>query len=295
MSDRRAFLSGIAATALISACRPASEVTLAPTESPMSTLPVLFVGHGSPLNAIADNAWAEGFSSLGAALPRPTAILVISAHWESRGTLLTGSPWPETIHDFRGFPTALHEMQYPAPGAPELAESIATTLKAERAKVSGSRGLDHGCWAVLCRMFPAADIPVLQLSLDRNLSPAQHLALASRLAGLREQGVLVIGSGNIVHNLPDAIGRKRARDTATPDWAATYDAEIAAALEQHDDAAILDRAPDISVSGRMSHPTAEHWLPLLYAMGAATGLERVDHPITGFDWGSISMRSVRWS
>jgi 4,5-DOPA dioxygenase extradiol len=253
-------------------------------------MPVLFVGHGSPMNAIEDNAWSRGFRALGTLLPRPGAILCISAHWFVPGTFLTANERPETIHDFSGFPPALYELQYPAPGDVELAERLVRRIGAGRAALRTDWGLDHGTWSVLRHLFPAADVPVVQLSIHDRLPPAEHLALGRALAPLRDEGVLVLGSGNVVHNLGYAMRSWRQGDRSTPAWATAFDADLARALEQRDDS-FLAHALE-GETGRMSHPTPDHYLPLLYAAAAAGESAEVSFPFTGFDLGSLSMRSV---
>ena len=255
----------------------------------MSRTPVLFVGHGSPMNAIEDNVWSRRFEALGAQLVAPRAILSVSAHWYGPGTYLTGDVKPRTIHDFGGFPRELFEVQYPAPGQPDLAKRV-LSLIGPRASVSADWGLDHGTWSVLRRMRPQADVPVVQLSIDSRLTPAQHLEMARALRPLREEGVLILGSGNITHNLRHAFGSAARGDTSTPVWAAAFDGEIARALEQHD-VAPLAHALDDEI-GAAAHPSPDHYLPLLYAAGASDEHDRVAFPITGFDLGSLSMRSV---
>jgi 4,5-DOPA dioxygenase extradiol len=252
-------------------------------------MPVLFVGHGSPMNAIEDNEWSRGFSALASLVPAPLAILAVSAHWYVRGTFTTGDEEPRTVHDFGGFPEPLYEIRYPAPGSPTLALRVAALLGGH-ASVSLEWGLDHGTWSVLRHLRPAADVPVVQLSLDARLAPAAHLALGRTLAPLRDEGVLVMGSGNITHNLRDAFSRLHRGDSATPDWAARFDAHVARALAEHD-ADFLVRAPE-TPDGRLSHPTLDHYLPLLYAAGAADAGDAVRFPISGFDLGSLSMRAV---
>lgn len=253
-------------------------------------MPVLFVGHGSPMNAIEDNAWSQGFRALGALLPRAKAILAVSAHWFVRGTYLTGNPQPKTIHDFGGFPDQLFAMQYPAPGDVALAQRIVRLLGAERASVRLDWGLDHGTWSVLHHMRPAADLPVVQLSIDAQMAPAGHLDLGRALAPLRDEGVLILASGNLTHNLRYAFSHASAGDVTTPGWAASFDTEVARAVEQHDGKFLAQVVE--GDAGRMSHPTLDHYLPLLYAMGAADAGDRVAFPISGFDLGSLSMRSV---
>jgi 4,5-DOPA dioxygenase extradiol len=252
-------------------------------------MPAAFVGHGSPMNAIDDNAWSRGFRELGSRLPRPRAILAISAHWYIRGTAVTANPFPPTIHDFGGFPEPLYEIQYLAKGDPELATRVVDLLGADVAVRSLEWGLDHGTWSVLHHMRPEADCPVVQLSLDARAPASRHVELGRALAPLRDEGVLILGSGNIVHNLGDAMLRMRSGDAITPDWAADFDAAVVRGLEQRDTVE-LSRLVE-SPEGRRAHPTPEHYLPLLYVAGAG-GDDPVTFPITGFDLGSLSMRSV---
>ncbi len=268
-----------------------AEQPMSPSRS-ASRMPVLFVGHGTPLNAIEDYAWSRAFQDLSRGIPRPAAILAVSAHWYVDGTFLTDGERPRTIHDFGGFPPALYEVQYPARGDEALAARVRERLRERGAELRSDWGLDHGTWSVLRHAYPRADVPVVQLSIDRRLPPADHLAIGRALAPLREEGVLILASGNLVHNLPHAFGAVRNGETATPPWAVEFDAELARALEQHD-ADHLVRAP-ATPAGRTSHPTPDHYLPLLYAAGAASPSEPVDFPITGFDLSSISMRTVRF-
>jgi 4,5-DOPA dioxygenase extradiol len=256
----------------------------------MTRMPVLFVGHGSPMNAVEDNAWSRGFRALGSLVGQPKAILAVSAHWYERGTALTGEQRPATIHDFGGFPEELYSIQYPAPGAPELALRISRLLGEKRAPLRTDWGLDHGTWSVLRHLRPQADLPVLQLAIDADLAPAGHLALGAELQPLRDEGVLIFASGNITHNLRHAFTSARRGDNSTPDWAARFDTLVTKALEQHDGPA-LARALE-SADGRNAHPTPDHYLPLLYAAGAAGASDAVQFPIAGFDLGSLSMRSV---
>jgi 4,5-DOPA dioxygenase extradiol len=253
--------------------------------------PVLFLGHGSPLNAIQDNRWSQALRQLAPELGRPRAILVVSAHYYEPGSRITAQAQPATIHDFGGFPPELHRLQYPAPGDPTLAARIAAASDGH-IRPSSDWGLDHGSWSLLVHLFPAADIPVLELSLDSRASAQQHLALGARLAPLRDEGVLIIGSGNIVHNLGHAFRAWRNGDRETPDWAQRFDSAIETALASNQREAVAEvfDGPD----GRMAHPTPEHFLPLLYAVGASDADDAVDFPIAGFDMGSLSMRSVRF-
>lgn len=257
---------------------------------PATRMPVLFVGHGSPMNAVEDNTWSRGFRALAGELPRPKAVLAVSAHWYVEGTFATGSPRPETIHDFGGFPEELYRVEYPAPGDVALARRAVALVGEQRATVTGTWGLDHGTWSVLVHLRPAADWPVVQLSIDGRLSPAEHLAIGRALAPLRDEGVLIMGSGNITHNLRHAFSSWRRGDTQTPPWAREFDEDVARALERHD-ADHLTRALD-SDAGRLSHPTPDHYLPLLYAAGASGPDDPVRFPIAGFDLASLSMRAV---
>jgi 4,5-DOPA dioxygenase extradiol len=259
----------------------------------MTRMPVLFVGHGSPMNAIEDNPWSRAFAALGAGLPKPKGILSVSAHWFVPGTYVTANAVPPTIHDFGGFPEALHQVEYRAQGDAALAARTAGLLGLDASALRTDWGLDHGTWSVLHHMRPAADVPVVQLSIDHHLPPAEHLALARALAPLRDEGILVMGSGNITHNLRHAFASMHAGDTTTPPWAATFDAEVARAVEQHD-TEYLVRGVETD-AGRRSQPTLDHYLPLLYAVGTADEGEAATFPITGFDMGSLSMRSVQFA
>ncbi len=260
-------------------------------DPPVERMPVMFVGHGSPMNAIEDNRWSRGFAELAAGMPRPRAILSISAHWYVDATYLMANAHPRTIHDFGNFPRALFEVQYPASGHVDLARRVSALLSEERTGLSTDWGLDHGTWSVLRWMYPEADVPVVQLSIDRREGPLYHWEIGKALAPLREQGVLILGSGNIVHNLRDAFGRMRAGNTETPAWASRFDADISQALLQHDSAALQSIWPH-SDHARLAHPSPDHWFPLLYAAGASNDHDTVRFSSAAFDWGSLSMRNV---
>ena len=224
-------------------------------------MPVLFAGHGNPLNAIERNEFHCGWEELGRQLPRPKAILCISAHWETRGVAVMASAQPETIHDFYGFPRELHELQYPAPGSPDLARRTAGLLAKARPRLALDWGLDHGAWSVLAAMFPKADIPVVQLSLDTRQPAAFHYELARELAPLRDEGVLILGSGNWVHNLAlFDFG-----DPAPAAWAVRCDEAIRKHVLARDHAALIEY-PALDGEARLAVPTAEHYLPLLYIL-----------------------------
>ena len=253
-------------------------------------MPTLFLAHGSPMNAIEDTPYSRAWHALGKALPRPKAILAISAHWETHGVGVTAMERPRTIHDFGGFPRALFEVQYPAPGSPALAARVAELLAPTTPVIQDTQawGLDHGSWSVLVHVYPGADIPVVQLSLNVDLSAAAHYALARQLRPLRDEGVLIVGFGNIVHNLRTA---RRGDDAQAYPWAEQFDAAVARALEAGDHAAITDWH-NLAPQASFSVPSDEHYLPLLYAAGAAEPGEAVSFPTDGITWGSLSMRSV---
>jgi 4,5-DOPA dioxygenase extradiol len=252
-----------------------------------AVMPLLFLGHGSPMNAIEDNAWSRAWRALSERLPVPRAILCVSAHWETPGPRLTGSPAPPTIHDFGGFPPALHAVRWPAPGDPALAQRAVELLGADSgARIDPVRGLDHGTWGVLMPMYPDARIPVVQLGFDSRLSGAAHIALARRLAPLREEGVLIVGSGDIVHNL-------RLFDWHDPTplpWALRFRDRVNALIRAGDLAALADW-PALGEDARLSVPTPEHYLPLLYVLALARAGEAPEF-FNDEVVGSLSMTSL---
>jgi 4,5-DOPA dioxygenase extradiol len=249
-------------------------------------MPALFVGHGSPMNAIEQNPYSQIWDEIGQQLPRPKAILAISAHWETRGTAVTAMEKPKTIHDFGGFPRELFEYQYPAPGSPELAKLVQTTVKSVPVQADQDWGLDHGTWSVLTRLFPAADIPVVQLSLDRSQPPAYHYALGKELAALREQGIMIIGSGNIVHNLGMVVWKD-----AGYDWAYEFDEAITKLIEAGDHDQIVNYQ-HLGKLAQLSVPTNEHFLPLLYILALQEQGEQLKFFNERVTIGAISMRSL---
>ena len=250
-------------------------------------LPVLFLGHGSPMTAITDVPERRAWQALGKVLTRPTAILVISAHWETQGrTHVTADAQPRTIHDFSGFPAELYAIQYAAPGSAELVERIAALLGEDRLARDTSWGFDHGAWGVVEPMYPTADIPMVEMSLDRALSPAQHIALGERLAPLRDEGVLIVASGNIVHNL--ALWRQS--QGTQPAWALDFRARTNAAILADDRTALTEFAAD-DVPAAKAINSAEHYLPLLYAIGARLPGDGVTLFNDSLD-GALSMTSV---
>jgi len=252
-------------------------------------LPALFLGHGSPMNAVAQNAHTRAWQRLGHSIGIPRAILVISAHWYTRGTFVTGEPAPKTIHDFGGFPDALYQIVYPAAGAPALAADVAARLNGFGARVRTDWGLDHGAWSVLVHMYPAADVPVIQLSLDATRPWSDQYAIGAAISGLRENGVLVLGSGGIVHNLGRVDGRPAA---APPEWAQRFDDWVCERAVAGDDAALADRT-GFDDAGRLAVPSPDHYLPLLTVLGTRRGDETVTIPYRGFELGTISLTAVQ--
>lgn len=253
-------------------------------------MPVLFIGHGSPMNAIENNAYTQILVALRDRLPRPRAILCISAHWMSQGaTWVTAMAQPKTIHDFGGFPQALFDVSYPAPGSPEVAQLICDVVQEPKIQLDHETwGLDHGTWSILCHLYPKADIPVLQLSLDLMKPGSWHFALGEKLRPLRDQGVLIMGSGNLVHNLRKIRWEADAEPIA---WAVECDEWMKAKIQARDFSALV-KDPTKSDAGKLSIPTAEHYLPMLYAAGASVPDEHCRFEFEGLQNGSISMRSV---
>ena len=261
--------------------------TLASAPDTEATMPVLFIGHGSPMNAIEDTEFSRAWAEVARSLPKPKAVLCVSAHWETEGTRVTAMEQPKTIHDFYGFPPALFEKRYPAPGSPDLARMTQKLMRESHVELDSEWGLDHGAWSVLCQMYPKADVPVVQLSLDQRKEPALHYELGRELRGLRKKGVLIVGSGNIVHNL-----REIAWEDTAYDWALEFDAKMKDLIVSGDHQAIVDYSK-LGRSARLAVPTLEHYLPLLYVLGAQTEADEVKFFADKVTLGSISMRSVR--
>ncbi len=249
--------------------------------------PALFIGHGNPMHALGSNANSQAWQAMLAGQPAPRAVLVVSAHWQTRGVAITAAAQPETLHDFSGFPAALHEFSYPARGDPELAAEVAALLAPQQVVLETARGLDHGAWSVLTHLFPAADIPVLQLSLDVTKTPAEHYAMALALRPLRTAGVLILGSGNVVHNL-------RAMDWNQPegafDWATRFNDSLRQSLLERDHATLFELTGD---DARRAVPTPEHYWPLLYIAAQ----QFPDEPLQLFndriEYGAIGMLCCR--
>ena len=251
-------------------------------------MPVLFIGHGSPMNAIEDNEFSLAWQEAAREIPQPKAILCISAHWETRASLVTAMEAPPTIHDFYGFPRPLFEKQYPAPGSPDLAARIIELADGSSVLPDQSWGLDHGTWSVLCRMYPEALVPVVQLSLDRSHENTHHYQLGRELRQLRQECVLIIGSGNIVHNLRMMVWE----DTAF-DWAVEFDAKVKQWILEEDHDAIIHYEKH-GKPAMLAVNSAEHYLPLLYILGLKEANEPVSFFADKIFGGSISMRCVRF-
>ncbi len=254
--------------------------------SASTRMPAIFFGHGSPMNALEDNRYTKEWHALAQRFPRPKAILAVSAHWTTRGTAVTAMAAPPTIHDFGGFPQALFDVRYPAPGDPALAARVTALLAPLPVFLDQQWELDHGTWSVLIKAYPAADIPVLQLSLDVTQPAAFHFEMGRKLAALRDQGVMVIGSGNVVHNL-------RRMDPQSPgyDWAVRFNQAMRQAMLDGDFDTVVNYTA-LGQGASLSVPTSEHFLPLLYVLGAKTEEDQLEITTEGIELGAISMMSV---
>lgn len=254
--------------------------------APTDRMPVVFLGHGSPMNVIEDNAYSRAWSELGKSLPRPNAILVVSAHWMTQGTTLVDvSAMPRTIHDFYGFPKALFDQQYPAAGQPDLAREVVTLLKSHRAQEDDRWGLDHGAWAVLKFLYPEADVPVFQVSIDMSRGLEHQVEIGRTLSVLRDRGVLILGSGNVVHNL------RTMRWGGKPlDFALEFDTLFADRLADRDFTSLAN-ADGLGALFQAAHPTADHYLPALTIAGASDARDELTFMTDAIDLGSVSMRS----
>lgn len=252
-------------------------------------MPSLFIGHGAPTNALEDNAYTRALAQLGQTLPRPEAILTVSAHWLTEGSRVLVTDHPKTIHDFSGFPDEMYRIQYPAPGAARIARSISERLQLP---ADPTWGLDHGTWSVLKHMFPEADVPVFQLSLDVKKSLGEHLELGRELERSREEGILILGSGNMTHNLGRVIWDPKAEPV---DWAVEFDGKAKTALEGRDEKYLTEPSSWGKNLFRQAHPTPDHYIPLLYVLGASTEKDKLTYPYEGFEYGTLSMRMAMFS
>ena len=255
------------------------------------TMPAIFFGHGNPMNAILQNDYTEAWSAIGRNIPRPKAILCVSAHWYIPAVAVTAMPSPRTIHDFGGFPRELFAVDYPAPGSPDLAERVRELLGDDVIADESNWGLDHGTWSVLVHVFPDADIPIVQLSINEAETAAFHYEFAKRLSPLRDEGVLIMGSGNIVHNLHTYAWGKHGVEPF--DWAERFDSKARELIlaDNHEPLVFYE---SLGRDALLSAPTPDHYLPLVYILALKREGEAVSFPVEGFDGGSISMTSVQF-
>ena len=263
-------------------------------QSPDNTgrMPVLFVGHGSPMYVIEENEFTQTWQKLGETIPTPKAILCISAHWETRGTHVTAMPKPPTIHDFGGFPRELYEIQYPAPGSPELANKTIQTIQKTNVLADDKWGLDHGAWSVIMRMYPKADIPVIQMSLDYNKTPGEHYEMAKELASFRDNGILIIGSGNMVHNLHKVAWDKQDDEEYGFDWALEANDTFKKLIQSNHHKELI-HYDLLGKAVQMAVPTPDHFLPLLYALALKNESETVSYFNDKAVMGSLTMTSLK--
>jgi 4,5-DOPA dioxygenase extradiol len=254
-------------------------------------MPAMFLGHGNPMNALQRNTYTEHWAAIGAKLPRPKAILCISAHWFINDAAVTVSSSPKTIHDFGGFPRELYEVEYPAPGDPGLAALVQKLLAPVPVRLDESWGLDHGSWSVLCHLYPGADVPVVQLSIDATQPAEFHYEVGRRLASLREEGILILGSGNVVHNLRTYAWGKTGVEPYT--WAVSFESRVRELLLADESEPLIHYENKLGEEARLAVPTPDHYLPMLYVLGTRRAPETVSFPVEGVDGGSISMLAVQ--
>ena len=254
-------------------------------------MPVLFLGHGSPMNAIEENEFVIGFRNLATTIPKPNAILCVSAHWETKGTFVTAMPSPKTIHDFGGFPEELFKVEYPAPGSPELAKETKSIIRKTEVILDEKWGLDHGAWSVIKHIYPNADIPVIQMSLDYTQSPQYHYELAKELKSLREKGVLIIGSGNMVHNL-GMVEWKRLNETFAYDWATEANEKMKHFILEDNHQPLIDYSKQ-GKSFQLAIPSPDHYLPLLYTLALKEKNEKVSIFNDKAVAGALTMTSIK--
>ena len=254
-------------------------------------MPAIFFGHGNPMNALQQNDWTNRWATIGKSIPRPRAIVCVSAHWYLPATLVSAMAQPRTIHDFGGFPRELYQVQYRAPGAPEVALRVREVLSPLNVELDQSWGLDHGTWSVLVHAYPQADVPVIQLSIDETQAAAFHFELGKRLAPLRDEGILIMGSGNLVHNLHTYAWGRRMPEPY--DWAVRFE-ETAKQLMTAGEFAPLIEYESLGRDAVLSIPTPDHYLPLLYVLGTRREDEAISFPVSGVDGGSVSMLTVQF-
>jgi len=290
--DRRKFIQSLAFIPLTYTAMKMNELNkITEAFDKTDTMPVLFLGHGSPMNAIEENEFVTAFRNIGKSIPRPKAILCISAHWETKGSFVTAMQQPRTIHDFGGFPQALFDVQYPAPGSPELANECKSTVKKTILGLDDKWGLDHGCWSVVKHLYPRADVPIVQLSLDYSQSPQYHYDLAKELSSLRSKGVLIIGSGNMVHNL-GMLAWEKLNDTFGFDWAIEANEKMKKYMLANDHQSLINYSSQ-GKAFELAIPSPEHYLPLLYALALKEENEKLSFFNDKAVAGSLSMTSVK--
>lgn len=291
--DRRKFITSIALIPIAGAAMKLNELNkMTASFDSTAQMPVLFIGHGSPMNAIEDNEFSRGWKEVGKTLPRPNAILCISAHWETRGTYITAMQKPPTIHDFGGFPQELFDVQYPAPGSPELAKETKSTIKMTEVGLDEKWGLDHGAWSVIKRLYPNADVPVIEMSLDYNQGAQYHYNLAKELASLRKKGVLIIGSGNMVHNLGMIAWDKIKEPEYGYDWALEANEKMKGFILSDDHRSLINYKSQ-GKAFNLAIPTPDHFLPLLYALALKEGTEKISLFNDKATMGSLTMTSLK--
>jgi 4,5-DOPA dioxygenase extradiol len=288
---RKAFIKTLIGGAAMASLQPFYNWTKDLTEQE-EKLPALFIGHGSPMNGIEDNEFSRTWAKFGKEIPKPNAVLVISAHWLTNGTHITAMDNPKTIHDFGGFPQALFDVEYPAKGSPELAKATSELITSTNVGLDHDWGLDHGTWTVVRHMYPEADIPVLQLSIDYNKPPQYHYDLAKQLASLRKKGVLIIGSGNMVHNLRMVAWDKLQEPEYGFDWAIEMNTIFKEKIGNNDFKALIDYEK-LNSAAKLAIPTPDHYYPLLYSIALQDNKDTVrffnDKPVGG----SLTMTSVK--
>jgi 4,5-DOPA dioxygenase extradiol len=254
-------------------------------------MPAIFFGHGNPMNAVLHNAYTARWSEIGVSIPRPKAILCISAHWYVEDAAVTVSTAPRTIHDFGGFPRELYDVQYPAPGDPDLARRVQQLLASLSVRLDDHWGLDHGTWSVLRHVYPTAEIPVVQLSIDERQPASFHYEIGQRLAPLREEGILIAGSGNLVHNLHTYAWGRHPQEPY--DWAVSFENRVRESLLAGEHKPLIEYEERLGREAILAAPTPDHYLPLLYVAGTRAGSDPVSFPVEGVDGGSISMLAVQ--
>lgn len=293
---RRRLLKAALPSAALSALSTLAQAAAAAGAPAAQRMPVLFIGHGSPMNALQDNGFTRFLRGWSAQLPRPKAILVVSAHWLTPGSTAVGvQARPQTIHDFGGFPKALFDMQYPAPGSPEFAREAMAVVRRAKVQASEAWGLDHGTWTVLHHLYPAADVPVFQLSIDYDKPAAFHHAVGRELAALRDKGVLIVGSGNVVHNLRATDRVEGLSPTASRPWAQDFDDAVKRALATRDDFGLVNYTRLAGDAAATAVQTPDHYFPFLYALGASDSMrEPAVSVFEGFQAGTLSMRCVEF-